>query len=119
HDSAFVGNVLRGGSVYQTTPSSPNGTPIYQLGNNFQSQHGSWDNGYSAAHIYRDANWDSVSGRIVWASGARTIPPSLYLGARPAFFGSNPWPWVDPLTGTVSTLPAKARYDAGRPNVVP
>ncbi len=118
HDSAFVGNVLRGGNVYQTTPSSPNGTPIFQLGNNFRG-FGSWDNGYSAAHIYRDANWDSVNGRIVWASGARTIPPSLYLGARPAFFGSNPWPWVDPLTGTVSTLPAKARYDAGRPNVVP
>src|SRR5262249_28508128 len=37
----------------------------------------------------------------------------------PAFFGSNTWPWVDPTTGTIATLPAKARYDAGTPNQVP
>ena len=118
HDSAFVGNVLRGGNVYETNPSSRSGTPIYQLGNNFLS-FGSWDNGYAAAHIYRDGNWDSVNGRVVWASGAKTFPPSLYLSSKPAFFGSNPWPWVDPVTGTVGTLPAKARYDRGTPNVVP
>ena len=88
------------------------------LGNNFW-RGGGWDNGYAAAHIYRDGNWDSVNGRTIWANGARTLPPSLYRTSKPAFFGSNPWPWVDPLTGTVSTLPAKARYDAGRPNVVP
>ena len=38
HDSAYVGNVLRGGNVYETTPSSRNGTPIYQLGNNFRGR---------------------------------------------------------------------------------
>jgi hypothetical protein len=43
----------------------------------------------------------------------------LYLSSKPAFFGSNPWPWVDPTTGTVQTLPAKARFDAGTPNQVP
>ena len=118
HDSAFVGNVLRGGNVYETNPSSRNGTPIFALGNNFMFG-GNWDNGYAAAHIWRDGNWDSVNGRTVWAAGVKTLPPSFYLSGKPAFFGSNPWPWVNPLTGTVSTLPAKARYDAGRPNVVP
>jgi len=34
------------------------------------------------------------------------------LSQKPAFFGSNPWPWVDPSTGAVYTLPAKARFDA-------
>src|SRR5262249_29567357 len=49
--------------------------------------------------------------------GGFTIPSSMYLGtAKPAFFGSNPWPWVDPTTGTIYALPAKARYDAGTPN---
>ena len=42
----------------------------------------------------------------------------MYLAAKPAFFGSNPWPWIDPTTGTTHTLPAKARYDAGTPNNV-
>ena len=118
HDSAFVGNVLRGGNVYETNPSSRNGIPIYQLGNNFQWS-GNWDNGYAKAHVWRDGNWDSVNGRTIWASGAKTLPPSLYLTSKPTFFGSRTWPWVDPLTGTVGTLPAKARYDARTPNVVP
>ena len=118
HDSAFVGNVLRGGNVYETNPSSRNGTPIFQLGNNFMFG-GNWDNGYAKAHIWRDGNWDSVNGRTVWASGARTLPPSLYLSSKPAFFGSRTWPWVDPVSGSVGTLPAKARYDSGTPNVVP
>ncbi|RPH70145.1 MAG: hypothetical protein EHM78_12495 [Myxococcaceae bacterium] len=118
HDSAFVGNVLRGGNVYETNPSSRSGTPIFALGNNFMFG-GNWDNGYAKAHIWRDGNWDSVNGRTVWASGARTLPPSLYLSSKPAFFGTRTWPWVDPLSGTVGTLPAKARYDSGTPNIVP
>ena len=111
--------MLKGGNVYQTTPSSQSGTPIYQLGNNYGGGGGNWDNGYSAAHIYRDGNWDNVTNGVVWASGARTIPPSFYLTGKPSFFGGNAWPWVDPTSGTLQTLPAKARYDAGTPNVVP
>ncbi|HET9035976.1 MAG TPA: hypothetical protein VFN45_07215 [Myxococcaceae bacterium] len=118
HESAFVGNVLRGGNVYETNPSSRNGTPIFALGNNFMFG-GNWDNGYAKAHIWRDGNWDSVYGRTVWASGAKTLPPSLYLASKPAFFGTRTWPWVDPNSGTVGTLPAKARYDSGTPNIVP
>jgi hypothetical protein len=47
------------------------------------------------------------------------LPPSLYLTEKPAFFGSQQWPWVEadgsggPVIGT---LPAKARFDAGTPN---
>jgi len=64
-------------------------------------------------------HWHGLGG----ADGTGTpaaLPPSLYLASRPAFFGSNVWPWVDPLGATKTyTLPAKARYDAGTPNVVP
>jgi hypothetical protein len=56
---------------------------------------------------------------VVWASSPKTIPASFYLKAKPAFFGGNAWPWVNPLTGQTTTLPAKARYDAQTPNVVP
>jgi hypothetical protein len=119
HDHAYVGNILKGGTVYQTTPSSRNGTPIYQLGNNAQGIGGNWDNGYALAHIFRDGNWDNVNNGVIWANGAKTVPSSFYLTAKPAFFGSNAWPWVNPLTGQTTTLPAKARYDAHTPNIVP
>jgi hypothetical protein len=119
HDHAYVGNILKGGTVYQTTPSSQNGTPIYQLGNNAQGMGGNWDNGYALAHIFRDGNWDNVNNAVVWANGAKTVPSSFYLTAKPAFFGASAWPWVNPLTGQTSTLPAKVRYDAQTPNVVP
>jgi len=118
-DHAYVGNILKGGNVYQTTPSSRNGTPIYQLGNFATGISGNWDNGYALAHIFRDGNWDSVTNGVVWDNGTKTIPNSFYLKAKPAFFGANAWPWVDPLTGQTTTLPAKARYDANTPNVVP
>jgi hypothetical protein len=74
----------------------------------------------------REGNWDWVSQSQQWhgiggpaGSGTpATLPDSLYLTQKPAFFGSNPWPWVDPATGTVYTLPAKARFDAGRTGAV-
>jgi hypothetical protein len=119
HFHAYVGNVLRGGGVYQTTPSSQGGRPIYALGNNYGGGGGNWDNGYALAHIHRDGNWDNVTNGVVWASGARAIPASFYLTGKPAFFGTATWPWVDPIAGTTHALPAKVRYDAGTPNTVP
>jgi hypothetical protein len=70
--------------------------------------------------IIRDGNYDFVTSSVHWHqtpgfTGA--LPDSLYLSAKPAFFRNNPWPWVDPLDPTKTfTLPAKARYDAGKPN---
>jgi hypothetical protein len=122
HFHAYVGNVLNGGNVYQTTPSSQGGRPIYQLGN-LSGNCGCWDNGYSAAHIYRDGNWDNVNNGVVWANGAHSMPPSFYLTGKPSFFGNYVWPWVEPTAssaaGRVGTLPAKARYDAGTPFAPP
>ena len=119
HFHAYLANVLKGGTVYETNPSQKSGTPIYQLGNNAQGVGGNWDNGYSAAHVYRDGNWDNVNNGVVWVGGAKTLPPSFYLISKPPFFGSNAWPWVDGPTGNAGTLPAKARYDASTPNQVP
>ncbi len=70
----------------------------------------------------RDGNWDWVTRSQRWhgiggAAGSgtpRPIPNSLYLAAKPDFFGSNPWPWVDPATGAVTALPAKACLEQGK-----
>ena len=55
-----------------------------------------------------------------WTAGYdQTLPDSLYLTSKPAFFGNNTWPWVDATGATkLHTLPARARYDAGTPNVI-
>jgi hypothetical protein len=52
-----------------------------------------------------------------------TLPNSLYLTHKPAFFDAGSgytWPWVDPVGATkLYVLPAKARYDAGTPFTQP
>ncbi|MBV9533330.1 MAG: hypothetical protein JO283_20265 [Bradyrhizobium sp.] len=63
-----------------------------------------------------DGNFDYLTNQVHWAHGPHPLPNSLYLDHKPAFFGNDAWPWVDP-TGPqqLHTLPAKARYDAGTP----
>jgi hypothetical protein len=62
---------------------------------------------------------------VAWASSdtSHTLPNSLYLTQKPAFFNAGrgyTWPWVNP-TGSpqLYTLPAKARYEAGTPFAQP
>jgi hypothetical protein len=85
--------------------------------------------------ILRQGNWDWMTGTQTWytspvgAKGwpgngrSQMLPQSLYLTQAPPFFVSNSynanaWPWVDPYTGRVAKLPAKARFDAGTPNLL-
>jgi len=88
------------------------------------------------SYTLRDGNWDGYDQSQCWHGVGGTgpcpttvpapaVPDSWYLESRPPFFDSSyctsggcPWPWVDPTTGTLYTLPAKARYDAGTPNLV-
>jgi hypothetical protein len=72
---------------------------------------------------YRDGNFDYLDNKVTWASGAHSLPNSLYLAQKPAFFNAGSgytWPWVNP-TGSpqLYVLPAKARYDAGTPFTQP
>ena len=118
----FVGNVLgeRGrmqGWTYDGVGSGAMSTPaIFLLG---------WDDVTPQPHdprvaetALRDGNWDWLQERQTWRGEPARLPDSLYLPGKPAFFGANPWPWVDPATGSVHTLPARARLDAGTPNLV-
>jgi hypothetical protein len=111
----FVGNVL--GSPGQMTgwtydasgPAGWNTDTIWLLG---------WDTDYFDPEVrntaVRDGNWDWVQGQQTWhntPTGDHDLPDSLYLSSKPAFFGSLPWPWVDPTTGNVATLPAQVRFN--------
>ena len=112
----FVGNVLgaqgqMGGWRYESTGPGAMGHPaIWLLG---------WDDvspqpydSVTAATEVRDGNWDWVQSKQSWHNSSPvTLQNSLYLKDKPPFFGSNAWPWVDPSTGRVGVLPAKARFD--------
>jgi hypothetical protein len=71
----------------------------------------------AAATALIHGNYDNVNKKVLWDSsiGDHAIPASLYLSSKPAFFGSNPWPWVtpeqtsNPLAGE---LPAKIRANS-------
>jgi hypothetical protein len=119
----FVGNVLgtagkMSGWVYEDpgTGSGQNtwgsGSYIWRLG--YDPQH--WDQSPDAklrSTVLRDANYDYLTNTVKWDRTPQTLPPSLYLTAKPAFFGSNTWPWVDPTGATkLYVLPARQRYDA-------
>jgi hypothetical protein len=109
-----VGNIL--GSTRTTTAlasqtyeSADNGVPsIYTLGNG-----GSGLSDVAATTLFRTGNYDTIHKSVVWSNGALTLPPSLYLSSRPAWWPSGvPWPWAGPdLEPMVGTLPAKLRSD--------
>jgi hypothetical protein len=72
-----------------------------------QLRQGNWD------WVTRSQRWHGIGGTV--GSGTpQVIPDSLYLTAKPAFFGSNPWPWVNPSNGTTSILPARACLEQGK-----
>jgi hypothetical protein len=123
-----VGNVLGApgqGLAYEVT-SRPPGTgraAVYRIGHRADGGGGAGDPdryedprgpGSTASTLLRHGNFDWVSRVVVWdpRTASRELPPSLYLSAKPAFFGDDPWPWVDPLSPEkVRVLPAKRRFD--------
>jgi hypothetical protein len=124
---SFVGNVLgapgqMAGWEYETT--FVDGMPgIWMLG---------WDgvkpyptDAQVSATVLRHGNFDYVTNTVKWdpAITNHTLPNSLYLTQKPAFFDAGSgytWPWVDPVGARkLYVLPAKARYDAGTPFTQP
>ncbi|HEY6910633.1 MAG TPA: hypothetical protein VI356_14745 [Myxococcales bacterium] len=139
---AFVGNVL--GLAGQTTAANGwsyegdwNGKRMFMLGwNDGPGGQDPFLNGVSGSYIFRHGNYDYVGGAVKWDPGTsnHTLPNSFYLPATPAFFSAGsgyPWPWVTPTGspqiqagpagcgGTCSSLPAKARWEAGTPLAQP
>jgi len=129
---SFVGNVLgrRGqmtGWHYTDTAMSCDASGNNCAGNSSNwSDKDIWKLGYDQwtnyadprviSTVIRDGNYDYLTNSQHWHNtpGGFSIPNSLYLASKPGFFGSYPWPWVDPMAGTTYTLPAKYCYDHGQ-----
>jgi hypothetical protein len=127
YDYSFVGNVL--GTANET--AAPYGGFAYEdLWPWKNDPVGLWRLGYTPKDwnappdarvvrtTFRHGNFDYATGAVHWEAGFdQSLPSSLYLASKPAFFGDSPWPWVDPVGSTkLYTLPARARYDAGSPS---
>jgi len=128
HAINVVGNVLGAygkAQMYEVRANPPvtSQAAVYRIGHRANGGNGGGDSnkyespsepGSTASTLIRHGNFDYVTNRVVWspAVSGRSLPPSLYLSEKPAFFGTRPWPWVDPL-GSVRTseLPAKERFD--------
>jgi PKD repeat protein len=65
--------------------------------------------------LLRHGNYDYFNKTVMWDSGisSHTLPDSLVYASKPSFFGALQWPPIGPdVSGLVTTIPAKARWDA-------
>lgn len=120
---SFVGNVLgyqgmspapaRAFTYEGSWPWDEDPVPMWKLGYDPEDWKARADPKVLST-VLRDGNYDYVTGEVHWAGGVpRALPDSLYLPRKPAFFGSAPWPWVDPAGAVkLHQLPARARFDA-------
>jgi hypothetical protein len=125
---SFVGNVIgysgmsaspySGFEYEQFYPFSDGKVPMWRLGQSDPTgtpDIATFDPNVQAT-IIRDGNFDYATNTVHWDRAVQPIPNSLYLTAKPAFFGNCAWPWIDSLGSTiVNVLPARARFD-GNPN---
>jgi parallel beta-helix repeat protein len=75
--------------------------------------------------MLRHGNYDFYSTSQKWCGDTNepgcqgstgtdhTLPDSLYLASKPAWFGSVTYPPVNPTAGTAADIPAKVFYDTG------
>jgi hypothetical protein len=64
-----------------------------------------------------EGNWSSTSGAQEFSSTPQTLPASYFLASKPSWFGSLPFPPVDPedpATDDPTIIPAGYRYVNGR-----
>jgi hypothetical protein len=134
----FVGNVLgtlSGSSwssqyshIYEASGTSTQANQIWRIGwpdmgnRNYdtpaQDNPGSNTNifdSYVAKVLLRHGNWDAVNNAVLWDSGitSHAIPTSLYLTAKPSWWGSYAWPAIGPdVSGYFQPFPAYARFQA-------
>lgn len=131
----FVGNVLGRTGYHDTYQFAGEGaTAIYSLG---LGRGLPPDDPKVASTMLRWGNYDTVTATSRFQSsevpsadpnypnavpGSQTLPSSLYLSAKPAFYGATAWPSIGPdvsggsvtgVGGHVNVIPARACYENG------
>lgn len=69
-----------------------------------------------ASTVLRHGNYDYITQSTHWDSAIsdHVIPASLYLTAKPSWFGSTPWPPIGPdVAGFTNRIPAQVRFMGG------
>ena len=112
-----VGNVLgcEGTQGVVDPPAISNFTQklVWRLGYSKPSGCGAPDDPKVRQTLLRHGNYDAVSRQTAWDSAipARDLPASLYLAAKPAWFGDLRWPAIGPdLKPMAGTIPARERF---------
>ena len=100
----MIGNVLGTAGQEKTYEinacsgfSNTNGPKaIYGLGCSNSVNGGTWDQGVRNT-LLRHGNWDSVNNAPVWnGSDDHVLPASMYLTAKPGWWGTAAWPIIGP-----------------------
>jgi hypothetical protein len=68
--------------------------------------------------LIEHANYDAATGKIAWDPNilSHKLPASLFLAAKPSWFGDRPWPPIDPANpaaAVATNLPAGYRFVFG------
>lgn len=116
---SFIGNVLglpgQTWTAFEDSGSRDAGAGRYAYTWGYFSDGGtSTVDAKSKATALRHGNYDYQSQSVKWdaAIAARTLPASVYLSSKPAFFGNLSWPSIGPDVSPVAgTIPAKERYE--------
>ena len=124
-----VGNVL---GFYQmiTNTAAPNGLPwvyegsdssVFRLGYDGEGAIAISDSVANTA-TFRNGNYDYFTKSTVWAATStdHTLPPSLYLTAKPGWWDTSAWPPFGPETAPlVGVLPAQRKFEEILSGVTP
>ena len=98
------------------------GSNAWELGTGCKPGADYMDDGQAESLFYRHLDFDYKTNSQYDnpSNPEKTLPDSLYLTGKPAFFGSRPWPWVDPAGATkVQTLPPRRVTMPGAPPPTP
>ncbi|MBI5481761.1 MAG: hypothetical protein HY906_23095 [Deltaproteobacteria bacterium] len=94
-------------------PGNTDQKTIWRLG--YGGPGGAGDPGPQAT-LLRHGNYDYVTNSTIWdpTIAVQTLPTSLYLADRPAWWGTMPWPAIGPdVAGLSHPIPAQVCYENG------
>src|SRR5205823_4569759 len=105
-----------GGSYQSIAPASCANPVCFSFG--YDSTRSPRDNGTTYASCFLHGNYDFVTRSQHWdaSTADHTIPASLYLASRPAWFANLAWPPFDPAvpaSAVPASIPAGYRYAFG------